>query len=263
MGLFTDPVFKKRESWGYLLALLIRGCGWTTWVFTGVAVLKLANNSVGCSTKGFEITFNSTMNRTQTEEEADMWEVACTGEIDFFGKAMTPATSIPFTTAIGLVISTLVSPIFGAIIDRTTRRKAVTFLSLGVYVAINAFQALISEDTYMLILFLQNILNRIAFALHVSCVAAYCTEIAEGETEIIALQSAGRVAETGSMVVTLFSIIIGSAVAGVGDDVVKTAAFGQVLATVVSLPLMLVCWTMFEERGEPNHTHPPNTSGPA
>jgi hypothetical protein len=75
MGIVTDNVFQKRESWGYVYILLIRGSSWTTWVFLSVAILKLANNSVGCSAKGFEMGWNATMNRTQTEDEANVSEV--------------------------------------------------------------------------------------------------------------------------------------------------------------------------------------------
>ena len=75
MGLLTDSVFQKRESWGYVYILLIRGSSWTTWVFLSVAILKLANNSVDCSAKGFEMGWNATMNRTQTEDEANMYEI--------------------------------------------------------------------------------------------------------------------------------------------------------------------------------------------
>jgi MFS-type transporter involved in bile tolerance (Atg22 family) len=103
-------------------------------------------------------------------------------------------------------------------------------------------------------IFLQTIVGRLAFSLHVSCVAAYCTEIAEGETEIIALQSAGRFVEVSSMVLTLFAIIIGSAVIGAGEDVVRTAAFAQTFVTVVSVPVTVYSFLRFESRPALNKT---------
>lgn len=120
MGLLTSSVFRRREAWGYLWVLLLRGMGWTTWVFLSVAILKYSNNSVGCTAKGYEMTWNATMNRTQTEDEANIAEVDCEGKIDFLGTSMTPSTAIPFTTSIGILITTLMAPIFGAIIDRTS-----------------------------------------------------------------------------------------------------------------------------------------------
>jgi MFS-type transporter involved in bile tolerance (Atg22 family) len=92
---------------------------------------------------------------------------------------MTPSTAIPYITSIGLVISTVLTPIIGTIIDRTTHRKAITFAATAVYIAVNAAQALISEGTWMFMLLLQHIVARNAFSIHVSCVAAYCTEIGE------------------------------------------------------------------------------------
>ena len=282
MGLLTDSVFQKRESWGYVYILLIRGSSWTTWVFLSVAILKLANNSVDCSAKGFEMGWNATMNRTQTEDEANMYEIdvsvggyekndkimisstqttrspnsfpQCVDEVDFFGKAMTPSTTIPYITSIGLVISTVITPIIGTVIDRTTHRKAITFASIGVFIAVNAAQALISDGTWKFMLLLQHIVARIAFSIHVCCVAAYCTEIAESEHEIIALQSAGRVFETGAMVATLFCIIIGSTVFGFGKDVVATAIFGQIFSTVLCIPFFVMSHARIEERAALNKT---------
>lgn len=253
-SLFSSTVFNKLEAWGYVWILLVRGVSWTTWVFTAVAVLKLANGEVGCTQTGHEIGFNETMNRTQTIEEADIWEVECEGKVSVLGSYMTPSSVIPFTTSVGLFVSTVLTPISGAIIDRTNRRKAITFGSLGVYVAINAFQSLIGESTWLIVLLLQNIFGRIAFALHVSCIAAYCTEIAENEEETIALQSVGRVFETGAMVGTLFAVLIGGGVLGIGEDVVKKAAFGQVLATVISAPVFFYAMSRFENRPALNKT---------
>jgi hypothetical protein len=118
MGLFSNPVFNKREAWGYVWVLLVRGMGWTTWVFTQVAVIKLSNNEVGCSQAGFEIGWNSTDGplRAQTEEEADLFygqldgEIAdepldCSGTITWMGKEMKPSTAIPYMNAVGLIIS--------------------------------------------------------------------------------------------------------------------------------------------------------------
>jgi len=254
MGLLTNPIFNKRESWGYVWILLIRGSAWTTWVFLSVAILKLSNNSVGCSAKGYEMLFNSTMNRTQTEEEANIHEIDCTGEVTWLGKSLTPSTAMPYLTSIGLVISMILTPIIGVIVDRTKHRKATTFASIGAFVAINGFQALISEGNWMVMLVLQAIFARICFVLHVSCVAAYCTEIAENEAEIIALQSAGRAFETGAMVGTLFSVIIGSTVLGFGKDVIATARFAQIFATACAIPFLVMSFQRFEEREALNKT---------
>ncbi|GMH63609.1 hypothetical protein TrST_g277 [Triparma strigata] len=253
-GVLSSPVFEKTEAWGYLWVLLIRGVGWTTWVFLQVAILKYSNNSVGCSTKGYEMLWNATMNRTQTEDEANVFEIDCTGEVSFMGKMMTPSTAIPFTTSIGVLAVALISPIFGAVIDRTSKRKLWTFVSLGVFIFVNALQIFTTPDNWVLMLALQNFLARLGFALHVACVAAYCTEIAEGEQEIIALQSAGRIAETGAMVGTLFTTIIGSTVMGFGKDVGSTATFSQAFATVISIPIFFYAMVRFEERPALNKT---------
>mmetsp|Transcript_11833 Transcript_11833/g.23926 ORF Transcript_11833/g.23926 Transcript_11833/m.23926 type:complete len:498 (-) Transcript_11833:30-1523(-) len=254
MGLLTSSVFQRREAWGYLWVLLLRGIGWTTWVFLSVAILKYSNNSVGCTAKGYEMTWNATMNRTQTEDEANIAEVDCEGKIDFLGTSMTPSTAIPFTTSIGILITTLMAPIFGAIIDRTSIRKLWTFVSLAIFVGTNAIQIFATADNWIFMLCMQNFVGRLGFTMHVACVAAYCTEIAEGEEEIVALQSAGRVIETGAMVGTLFMTIIGSTVLGFGTDVGATATFAQALATAFSVPIFFYSYARFEERPALNKT---------
>ena len=155
MGLFSDPVFRKREAWGYIWILLIRGTSWTTWVFLAVAILKYANNSVGCTSRGFEIMMNSTMDRSQTEDEANAAEVECTGEIPFLGRLLTPSTSIPFVASIGSIACLLITPVFGVLIDRTTKRKLWTFGTLGAYVGTSALQIWSNADNWLLMLVMQ------------------------------------------------------------------------------------------------------------
>jgi UMF1 family MFS transporter len=254
MGLFTNEVFKKREAWGYIWVLLVRGASWTTWVFTSVAILKYANNSVGCSAKGYEIAFNSTLDRFQTEDEADVFESDCEGQIEFLGKYMTPNTSIPYTASIGAFIGTFTAPIFGSIIDTTSERKLWTFATLFVVWACNAIQIFTSQSNWLAILLLQNFVHRLTWQTHISCVAAFCTEIAEGEAQIVALQSGGRVIETSAMVLTLFAIVVGSTLAGFGDDLGKTASFGQALVTVLTFPFLIICYRRFEDRKALNVT---------
>ena len=101
------------------------------------------------------------MNRTQTEDEANLVEIDCTGEIDFMGKMMTPSTAIPFTTSIGVILSCVISPIFGALIDRTEKRKLWTFMSIGLFIFINALQIFTTPDNWVLMLALQNFVARI------------------------------------------------------------------------------------------------------
>jgi hypothetical protein len=80
---------------------------------------------------------------------------------------------------------------------------------------------------------------------------------AETESEIISLQSAGRVFETVAMVATLFCVIIGSAVLGFGTDVIATAVFGQLFSTILCLPFFVMSYNRFEERDALNKTTGP------
>ena len=73
-------------------------------------------------------------------------------------------------------------------------------------------------------------------------------------SQIVALQSAGRVFETAAMVGTLFSVIIGSTILGFGEDVAATATFAQALTTAISIPIFFYSYVRFEERPALNKT---------
>jgi hypothetical protein len=62
-----------------------------------------------------------------------------------------------------------------------------------VYVLVNAIAIAASPSNWFVMICLALFLQQGAYQFHVACVAAYCTEIADGDEQIIALQNAGRV----------------------------------------------------------------------
>ena len=81
---------------------------------------------------------------------------------------------------------------------------------------------------------------------HNPCIAAYCTEIAEGEEQLVALQTVGRVLELIAMLVFLAGVgIVG---AFIELDVVGTAALGNGVFLVMGLPTLAFASTRLQER---------------
>jgi hypothetical protein len=191
MGLLSNPVFAKLEAWGYLWLLSLRGVGFTTNIFMNIALLKFGYGSVGCTPTGSDIGYNATMDRVQTIEEADLAGDECQGTLPLVGLPI--LSGYILLNTISTTMALLVTPIFGTIVDHSPSRKFHTFATCSVYVLVNAIAIAASPSNWFVMICLALFLQQGAYQFHVACVAAYCTEIADGDEQIIALQNAGRV----------------------------------------------------------------------
>jgi MFS-type transporter involved in bile tolerance (Atg22 family) len=147
---------------------------------------------------------------------------------------------------VSLLLSTMLAPILGTVVDYSTKRKLYTFGTVAVYCGVNAVQTFTSESNWLFMAGLAMFVQKCAYAFHVACVAAYCTEIAENDEEIIALQGAGRIVELVSMMALLGAIMVAGVLTG--NDIGRTAMIGQILATVYSIPVVYLSYARLEDR---------------
>ena len=207
-----------------------------------IALLHYGYSSVGCTGTGKEIAFLTTIDRYQTTEEAEEADIECTGLV--WGMKLVSAYLL--LNSISVVFSLIVTPIFGSFIDFSPNRKFWTIFTASIYVSINGIQIFANEQNWLIMVLLALFIQSVAYQAHKACVGAYCTEVAEGEEEVVALQSAGRVWELVTMLSAL--VIIGGLGVVAGNDVGRTAMIGQIVATAYCVPFTFLSYKRLEER---------------
>ncbi len=245
--MLDSPVFQKTEAWAFLISVGSMGLAWIVWIFTQTAVIVYANEAAGCTAIGYNIAFNSTLGREQTDEEADAAEVDCQGKVHVFGSSMAPMSVLPMLTSLGTIITTILSPLVGALIDHTNYRREVLLSFAALYCFINCLQIFTFASTWILMTTLQVVLAAFAWTVYMMCMTSYSVEIAEDDSELVALQSMGRVYEISGMVLLLPLVLILSSLMGF-SDVKTTARFAQSLVTIMSVPFFVMVMRRLKPR---------------
>jgi MFS transporter, UMF1 family len=193
-----------------------------------VSIISIAYTSLNCTTTGKHIAVN------QTVTEAEDSQIDC--------KANFPGTSLPVVSgflilsAISNIISMLSLPILGAAADSTPRRRLFTLGTLCVYIIYQLPLAFVNESNWAV--FVIALLFGVQFIreFHDPCLTAYCSEIAEGEGELVSLQSIGRTVELVSML--LFLLVVGVLGSITELDVSGTASMGNLVFVCIALPML-------------------------
>ncbi|GMH49973.1 hypothetical protein TrRE_jg2795 [Triparma retinervis] len=192
------------------------------------SVISMAYTSLDCTTTGKHIAGN------QTVTEAEDAGIDC--------KANFPRTGLPIVSgflilsAISNIFSMLSLPILGAAADSTPRRRLFTLGTLCTYIVYQLPLAFVNESNWAE--FVIALLFGVQFIreFHEPCLSAYCTEIAEGEGELVSLQSIGRTIELISMLSFLF--VVGVMGSSLDLGVVGTASMGNLVFVAIALPML-------------------------
>jgi len=143
-----------------------------------VALFSWAYGEVGCTRTGSEIGifYNETtgLSRDQTKEEADEADDECAGKLYGY-KIMGAYIAMQ---SVGMILSTISAPIIGSVVDHSANRRMYTLASTAIYILVNSIQIFATKNNWLLMNLLWQFPQRMAYELHKSCTAAYCTEVA-------------------------------------------------------------------------------------
>ena len=159
-----------------------------------IAILNLAYKEVGCTGKGYAIGFNETRNATQTEEEANLMEVECTGK--YWG--FQPFSLVTTMIGIGQIFTAIFLPIIGALVDYTDKRRKYLVNSFYIFWLSNLAQVFIGEGTWVFMGIIQAFVAPASFMTHIVMTVAYANEIAPKESDMIDMMTAARLWEVST-----------------------------------------------------------------
>eukprot|EP00518_Triparma_eleuthera_P009510 CAMPEP_0182483464 /NCGR_PEP_ID=MMETSP1319-20130603/41368_1 /TAXON_ID=172717 /ORGANISM="Bolidomonas pacifica, Strain RCC208" /LENGTH=473 /DNA_ID=CAMNT_0024685271 /DNA_START=86 /DNA_END=1503 /DNA_ORIENTATION=- len=239
MGLLSSPVFDKKESRGYIACMVVRGAGFSSSLFVQFSLISLAYRSMRCTSTGKQLLGN------QTVAEAEDAGIDCQGE--FPGTGMPVISGFALLSSISSVLTFLSFPLLGAFADTTPQRKTFTIGTLLLYVVYSFPLIFIDEGNWPVYVFVSLFGMQILRDFHNPCIAAYCTEIAEGEEQLVALQSVGRFYELVSGLVMLGAVgLVGGG--GMGLDIKGIAVIGNIAFLGLGLPTLAFVSTRLQER---------------
>lgn len=165
------------------------------------------------------------------------------------------ATLIP---TIGNLVAAVTIPFMGSIVDATSLRRQFGILCGGLLSLITLIQIFLNEDTWFVMIMLQAFCGSTATFGLVLMVFSYLPELGDNEPENTRIITIGKVFENIGMMWVLVAVtVLGGALS---LDVVGTAVLGQILATVIGVPLtMYPLVTLYQDRAA-NRVIPENKS---
>eukprot|EP00550_Attheya_septentrionalis_P002669 CAMPEP_0198290240 /NCGR_PEP_ID=MMETSP1449-20131203/8187_1 /TAXON_ID=420275 /ORGANISM="Attheya septentrionalis, Strain CCMP2084" /LENGTH=548 /DNA_ID=CAMNT_0043988723 /DNA_START=9 /DNA_END=1655 /DNA_ORIENTATION=- len=198
-------------------------------VFLSTALLKLAKEAAGCV---FEL-------------EDDTVEMPpCDGRV--YG--MRPSSILTIYTFVVGIVSVVLLPLAGAILDHTPHRKRVGQIS-AVFITAAVFgQIFISSKTWFAVAILQVVVVS-SFFVHLLCVFAYLPELTDHQPTLVKWTAHFSIVQYVSTLVFLVSMGMIIVISDLQEDEVAAARISQAGAFVVCVVCFGVSWTrMFGAR---------------
>ena len=191
---------------GYMYNNVGRGLLFISQLFLFTAMLAYANEAAGCSSSGetcaeeisggFGVwnSTNSTTTRGSTQTATDGDETC--GRV----WGLKPAALIAQVMTLGALVSAVLMPVAGSIVDHTPYRRELGMASLGVAWVCTTAQLSIGKETWQFLLLLQGSLCMAAYLFNVVCAMAYMAELTTDLTgEMIRINAKARVLEMCAM----------------------------------------------------------------
>ena len=192
MGIYKPSIFHSNdEAKGYIICTPTRVILFMSMSYLTVAMQHLANIEVGCTGKGYSYGHNATMDRVQTEVEANVAEIECTGK----KWGLSPLSLMSTVLGVGSVTISIVIPVVGALIDFTDRRKSVFLYSWYTFWLTNFVQIGVAQSTWVYMGIIQAFVGSASFITHIVASVSYANEITDNDADMIDLMSAARLWE--------------------------------------------------------------------
>ena len=206
----TDPM----EARGLWIDQLARGTIFMSYMFLGPALLESSKAAGGC---------------TENDEDDDHCRV--------YG--IRPSSLLSTMATIGGVLSVMIMPVVGAMIDHTPHRWKVGFLSAVLLVLGKGLETMISQSTWLWVAIIQ-IVTAICFTIHVLTALPYVSELSKDPSEQTRYSASISIAFFAVCLILSVSTLIISTI--INADDILTARISQVSTTTTSALLFLYAW---------------------
>ncbi|EJK45964.1 hypothetical protein THAOC_35396 [Thalassiosira oceanica] len=208
------------EATGLAINALARGAVGISTLFLGPALLKLANDAA--------------------QENCKAW-----GDCSDGGRVYGGMRPTSLLTNIGIfsgLFSSLMTPIFGAIVDHTSHRKAVGQFGGILLSLIKGLEVFIGPKTWLAISMLQ-VLNFVVYQAHLCSVFAYTAELSTNPHDQTTYNARFQQINYLSMLGFLLVVVASSKVFHLDD--VQTAKVSQAFAFFGTGIVFSLTWTLF------------------
>lgn len=217
----TDPSTLNviEESTGWAMDAAARGPLNQAGTFVGTAILRLATIEAGCRSPR-----------------------KCPNTV--YG--LLPSSILTTASTIVGLLTAVLMPIAGAIVDHTRHRKVIGATTAMFTVAVTGVQLMISEDTWFPVLILEMV-GGFSLLVHITAVNAYLPDLTNIDHDIAHYTSRFNIRQYGLQTV-YNSLILGIGHA-LSTDTIETAKLALGLAFVITFLLMAYAWTfLFRKR---------------
>jgi MFS-type transporter involved in bile tolerance (Atg22 family) len=218
MFLFADIDGAPPEATGLALCSIARGAAAMSTIFLGPALLRLAQDASVCDDDGSGSSSSSSSCRVY---------------------GMRPTSLLANIGVFGGLLSTALTPLFGAIVDHTPHRLHVGRISASILSVVKGVEAFVGRSTWPAVAALQ-VANMAVYNAYLVAAYAYTAELSRKPDDQTAYNSRFQMAYYVSMLAFLVSVMTVSACLGLGD--VGTARVSQGLAFAACASAFCASW---------------------
>lgn len=211
----NDPV----EATGLTLDMFARATILMAGIFLGPALLELATAEA------------------VEQCDIDIDEETCAENARIHG--FKPSSLLTNIAIVSGLVSNLLLPLVGAVVDHTVYRRQVGSYSAILMVAIKGVEIFISARTWFAVACLQTV-SAVCFQVHILAVYAYSSELSKHPTQQSHFQSYFFLVLYASTVLFMLEVLIPGALLATDD--VGTARIGVVASAITCVPFFAIAW---------------------
>ena len=224
--IFGKPMYGgNQEAFAWALDNAGRSVTWIgAGAFLATALLRLAKEAAGC----------------ETEAPPGESLPACDGRV--YG--IRPSSLLTTYTIVIGVLSAMLMPFMGAIVDYTSIRLKLGRIITATYCILLFPQIFISEQTWFAVAIIQIVIAFLGWGQTV-LTYAYLPELTNDDKLLNKLSSNFTVVQFSAMVAYLVFVVGVAAAAGVSDDDIATARIGQSTSFAIACVTLSYAWSLF------------------
>ena len=220
-------------------------------VYLSVAIINLAKNRAGCPIGNYE---------NEDESENVIKDVECYGKV--YG--LRPSSLLTTLSTVVALISAFSLPFVGAVVDYTSHRKFIGFVTAVAQIMFTASQIFVNERNWGIIMILL-VFNAFIGWVHTLTAFAYLPELTEDPKLLVDWTANFHILQYFAIILFLVCMLgilntIGfDGSANLNDDILS-ARVASTSTLVITTPLFMYSWIWLMKKRDAFHTLPQGSS---